>query len=64
MFGNVVNKTRLKDLLERRSVEITAFDPSKVRAIHYPLKPVRVYKRGGEDAKGKVELSLDHVALA
>jgi hypothetical protein len=60
MFGNVVNKTRLKDLLERRAVEITGFEASKMRAIHYPLKPVRVYRRGNEDEKGKVELSLCH----
>lgn len=60
MFGNVVNKTRLKDLLARHAIAVTGFDVSHMRAIHYPLKPIRVYSRGSEDAKGKVDLALRH----
>lgn len=58
MFGNVVNKPRLKDLLARQAISIGTFNVAKTRAIHYPLTPVHVYRRGSEDARGRAELSL------
>lgn len=60
MFGNVVNKARLKELMDRQALTITGFEPGKMRAIHYPLKPIRVYERGNEDAKGVIERPLKH----
>lgn len=60
MFGNVVNKARLSDLFEKHAISITGYDPKKMRAIHYPLSPVRVYERGSESAKGLISLTLKH----
>jgi hypothetical protein len=60
MFGNVINKSRLQDLLERGALLITGFDPKRMRAIHYPLRPIRIYKRGSEDAQGNVDLEIKH----
>ena len=60
MFGNVVNKTRLKELMDRQALVITGFEPGRMRAIHYPLRPIRVYERGDENVKGVVERPLKH----
>jgi hypothetical protein len=60
MFGNVVNKSRLRDLMNRRAVVITGFDAARMRLIHYPLRPIRVYQRGSEDASGHVDVSIKH----
>jgi len=58
MFGNVVNKARLKDLLDRQAIAITGFDPSRMRTIHYPLRPIRVYTRSGQP-EGQLTLRHD-----
>ena len=60
VFGNVVNKARLRELIERRAVTITAFVPARMRTIHYPLRPIRVYARGSDDTAGIVERSTKH----
>ena len=60
MFGNVVNMTRLKELMDRQALIITGFEPGRMRAIHYPLRPIRVYERGDENVKGVVERPLKH----
>lgn len=60
MFGNVVNKARLRELMERHAVTITGFVPARMRTIHYPLRPIRVYARGNDDTNGFVERSTKY----
>ena len=46
--------------MERHAVTITAFVPARMRTIHYPLRPIRVYARGSNDTSGFVERSIKY----
>jgi hypothetical protein len=46
MFGNVVTRKGLKQLIDRHVLDIAGFDTKIMRQIHYPVTGARVYTRG------------------
>lgn len=61
MFGNVVNKNRLQEIIRADGLSISHFRPDHIRTIHYPLRPIRVYNRGdlAENKRANVSFKFE-----
>lgn len=60
MFGNVVNKSRLKELIKTGALLITNFRSDEIRTIHYPLRPIRIYSRGDLSENRQANINFRH----
>lgn len=63
MYGNVLNNTQVRNLIEGKKIEIVPFDSDALDLIHYPLLPCTIYVRDGrkEDGLSKVKSVASHV---
>lgn len=54
MFGNLINNALIKDLIERKDLEITPLDEKLLQVAQYPLRVQIVYEVKAENEKRQV----------
>lgn len=52
MFGNILNSTQIKRLIEQNQITIEPFDEKRFRLAHYALRPSTISSVGDEEVDG------------
>jgi len=54
MFGNIVNKKQLINLIDEHKIEFPEFNPNLIKHIHYPLHASAILRWDGVNANGEI----------
>lgn len=60
MFGNIINNSQLIEMIKGGSIIIDPFDRTKLKNIHYPLKPYSILQPMGRERDGSYRTKMIH----